>query len=913
MGFRLFVIWLGTLCLPPMVGAAFTGAASPRSAPFRVRVISAKDGKPLQAAVTTLAPYGLWAVAGTDGEALFADVPPGKAELSVSLLGYETVSLTVELKAETEDSVRIAMMPSSFAMKEVVVVAENNKSGLSTSSSIGRQALDHLQATSLKDVLQLLPGNFLGSNPSLISTGQFRNRTLEADNNNAFGGSIVVDGIPLSNNANLNVEAGAFSTAGKGIDLRGIGTDNIESIEVIRGIASARYGDMSSGTMLIKSKVGRTPGRVLARIMPGIQQLYADKGFDLGRAGTLNLSADYAHGKSDPRYATDTYNRGLLSLIHSKNLADGRWAVTTRLGLKLIRDWSGADPGEPELVRGMYAQSRQYGITFSHSGRFGADRLLMRSLHYDIGFSYSRDDDYQVKMLAPAAHNAPVFNATGNSTQQAAILPSQYVGRGGTDGRPISFYVQLGDDFYLGQEGFLHRIAIGAELRSEGNLGRGFYNENPNLPLAQLRSRSFRDIPFLTQFSLYGEDQFDLKIGKTQLKVQAGLRWTLAQPGRTESLSSVMPRINAAYLPTRGLRFRFGYGISAKMPGLLYLYPDPGYLDMQNISATIDGTPYVVYTTRVYDLTNEQLKPMKNRKFEAGADVTLHNGMRFSVTAFHERVNDGFGTLTDEWIAPTVARWASSAVSVEDGKLAYDPQNPTSIDTVLHRIDRPGNCRRSVSRGIEYDFELGRIEATGTSFYLNGSYIVTRNNSSNKIYNTPVGSTTIEQKTMVVYPEGSSTSVDRRYSTALRIVQHIPSIRFVVSATVQAIFYEYNRTINIPEIPVGYVTVDRNHPGATVYVPFTAAQLADPEARFEGFMVKDQIYKSQISNLPETWPPLWSVNLRVTKEVGNGLGFSFYVNNVFFKQPWHKSSISTTLVERNSNLFSYGFEINASF
>lgn len=374
-----------------------------------------------------------------------------------------------------------------------------------------------------------------------------------------------------------------------------------------------------------------------------------------------------------------------------------------------------------------------------------------------------------------------------------------------------------------------------------------------------------------------------------------------------------MPRINAAYLPTRGLRFRFGYGISAKMPGLLYLYPDPGYLDMQNISATIDGTPYVVYTTRVYDLTNKQLKPMKNRKFEAGADVTLHNGMRFSVTAFHERVNDGFGTLTDEWIAPTVARWASSAVSVEDGKLAYDPQNPTSIDTVLHRIDRPGNCRRSVSRGIEYDFELGRIEATGTSFYLNGSYIVTRNNSSNKIYNTPVGSTTIEQKTMVVYPEGSSTSVDRRYSTALRIVQHIPSIRFVVSATVQAIFYEYNRTINIPEIPVGYVTVDRNHPGATVYVPFTAAQLADPEARFEGFMVKDQIYKSQISNLPETWPPLWSVNLRVTKEVGNGLGFSFYVNNVFFKQPWHKSSISTTLVERNSNLFSYGFEINASF
>ncbi|MFR5870789.1 MAG: hypothetical protein ACLUEV_03295 [Alistipes sp.] len=56
----------------------------------------------------------------------------------------------------------------------------------------------------------------------------------------------------------------------------------------------------------------------------------------------------------------------------------------------------------------------------------------------------------------------------------------------------------------------------------------------------------------------------------------------------------------------------------------------------------------------------------------------------------------------------------------------------------------------------------------------------------------------------------------------------------------QAIFYEYNRTINIPEIPVGYVTVDRNHPGATVYVPFTAAQLAD-QARFEGLWSRSDL------------------------------------------------------------------------
>ncbi len=107
------------------------------------------------------------------------------------------------------------MMPSSFAMKEVVVVAENNRaaSRLRRRSAVRRLITYRRPASGCTPVA---PGNFLGSNPSLISTGQFRNRTLEADNNNAFGGSIVVDGIPLSNNANLNVEAGRSALQAKG-------------------------------------------------------------------------------------------------------------------------------------------------------------------------------------------------------------------------------------------------------------------------------------------------------------------------------------------------------------------------------------------------------------------------------------------------------------------------------------------------------------------------------------------------------------------------------------------------------------------------------------------------------------------------------------------------------------------------
>ena len=61
------------------------------------------------------------------------------------------------------------MEEESLSMREVVVVAQAGQGGESTTSIIGRQALDHLQATSLKDILQLLPGGVSMKNPSLTS------------------------------------------------------------------------------------------------------------------------------------------------------------------------------------------------------------------------------------------------------------------------------------------------------------------------------------------------------------------------------------------------------------------------------------------------------------------------------------------------------------------------------------------------------------------------------------------------------------------------------------------------------------------------------------------------------------------------------------------------------------------------
>jgi hypothetical protein len=105
---------------------------------------------------------------------------------------------------------------------------------------------------------------------TIAPTGTSRSATTATDdahaNMNSLGTAVIMDGAALSNNANMqllsatmqgeNANVGVGATPAAGVDLRGISTDNIESVEVIRGIPSAQYGDLTSGAVIIKTKAG---------------------------------------------------------------------------------------------------------------------------------------------------------------------------------------------------------------------------------------------------------------------------------------------------------------------------------------------------------------------------------------------------------------------------------------------------------------------------------------------------------------------------------------------------------------------------------------------------------------------------------------------------------------------------------
>ena len=875
-----------------------------------VAVITEKDGTPLKGAVVSIKQYGLWTMSDDLGKAVITKVPAGKVTLECSMLGYVTKETDVTVspgQASGDKPVSIALEIMSFAIDDVVVVATRDKNTESTVSHIGRQAIDHLQATSLQDLLQLLPGKVVTANPSLTSPSSFTNRTLDKyDSNNAFGASVMVDGVPVSGNADMNTRGGSYSTAGGGVDLRSIGTDDIESVEVVRGIPSAEFGDLSSGALIINSLSGISDLKLKAKIFPGVRQAYAGKGFKLGRSGSLNVNLDYADGKSDPRYTTDTYRRALGSVLWTVSAGE-RATFTTKLSSTNVYDWSGADPSE--VVKDVWKKTRENGLTLSHGGRFTTDMLLLRNLRYDLSFSWKRSWSHTRTLVSGMQ---PLIDAREEGTYQTVMLPKQYYGCGGTLGIPLGAFAKVSDSFNLNtpKGRFKNRFNIGAEYRMDGNVGPGFRNDDPALPLSAspYRARVFSTIPFLHQLSAYAEDNFTISLSRSgeypRIKGQVGARFTAIQPGRKEAMASVSPRINLSFSPFQKLDIRAGFGIAEKVPSQLMLYPDVSWLDLMNVNAMKSNKYLGVYTTRIFDHSPQDLRPMRSAKVELGVDFSIWKGSAFSIIAYLDRVRDGFGSSNREWFPVVFPRWNAEDVILKDGEPDYDREHPSVMDTTLVNNTRMANTDVHLSRGVEIDFNLGKIPATGTAFYLGGAWQETRYYSSNDIYNLPKGSSPAYPKIYFVYPAGARENHYKQLTGTLRVIQGIPAIAFVVSLTLQATLMDWSRNRIDLGAPIGWLNSEGYH-------PLSEEQLKDEDLTIYGHKVQDNFYQpSAYSGRAETWPSLWTVNLRVTKEVSRKFNLSFYVNNLFFSQPWQRSSISSTKVEKNANYFSYGFEIS---
>lgn len=880
------------------------------------------EKQPMIMARCELRPVGLYAATDLNGNAVIENVPEGEAQLSVTYVGYNTLERKLDVNKDAE--LNLVMHPTSLSLKEVVVTAQQKVSGASTSSVIGRQAIDHLQASSLADVMQLIPGQLMG-NRDLTSQSNLQLRTLVNNNTSAFGSSVVVDGVPISNNA--AVSQGSFSsTAFTGTDLRQIGADNIEQVEVIRGIPSAEYGDLTSGLVVVRSKAGVTPWQVKAKVNPEMKNVSLGKGFSLGKLGIVNVSVDYAKAWGDPRQKTRSYNRYNVGLSHDYDI-NKRWHIDTKLRFVQAKDWTGNDPDA--IDDGTYSENGNTNWNFSHRGRVSVNKLLMRTLTYTAGLSIGNTENNITSYVSNSTGLLPIITSKETGYFNVPWMTTSYLATGHTKSEPGNVFLKLNDAFYFNAKKTKHSMKAGIEYHYDWTGGRGYYNEDdllPYRPNSNGRPRPFSDIPGLHQFNAYAEDNFSWQMNEVnELRVNFGLRFTAMQPFAEEATQSLSPRLNASFAITEWLSVRAGIGINSKTPGLNYLYPDKKYNDRvaANYMPQDDETAKLLtYHTYVYDVKlSKNLKNATTTKTEVGLDVKLPWGGSMSLLAYQDKTPDGFGNAIEYTTYYSDVFTPGQGLNITPGKpTTIDFSNPARHDLVFMTTGMVGNTNSTLNRGVEMDFNLGTIKALNTTLFVSGAYQET------KTWTTDMNTSSVRNALLpssysayditpfkVIYPSALDYSKYRRFLNTLRIVTNIPTLKMVASFTAQAIWHDWNHSYMADKDPIGWidgnlVTHDITPDMLDGCIGMDGVYHAVAPLGQDVVNVKDLSLRYTDSD-PIKNPVTWNMSARLTKELGKFGGLSVYVNNCMYYEPYLTNSNTSTLTQRNAGTFGFGAEL----
>ena len=902
--------------------ALFCGSATAqKNAPaydISVSVTDAQTKEPIIMGTVQLNPLGQYAVTDVKGKASIKNVPVGTYTLTVTYVGYETYTTQVAINNKNLD-LNIRMSEASLALKEVSVTAKQNAAGTSTASIIGRQAIDHLQASSLADIMQLVPGQEI-VNTNLTSPTPLKLRTVGDVNDNTaiYGTTVVMDGMPISNNAQIST-MGTNQATDLGTDLRTISADDIEEVEVVRGIPSAEYGDLTSGMVIVHSKAGVTPLQVKAKVNPKLINSSISKGENFGRAGIFNASFDYAQSWGDPREKIKSFHRYTGSLGWSYDITS-KWNINTKFRYMFAKDWDGDDPDRK--ATGEETTNKNQTLSITHNGKIQIEKAFSRTVDYTIGLSFNRTDQktYGDASMGGEKGIYPLITMreTGYYTIPYFTRADMYQTTGYRESHPGSLFAKVNNRFYVKSGKTRQTFKMGVEYHYDWNSGRGTYNEDETHPKQfnadGQRPRAYSDIPGLHQIAAYAEDQLVWTMNKVnRLRATFGLRFAAMQPFANVATTALSPRLNLSFSATKWLDIRAGIGLSSKSPGLNYLYPDKNYQDRPASDAD-PNTQTQAWHTQVYNVEfSKNLKNATTTKGELGFDIRLKNGKKLSILGYIDNTPNGFGNVS-EFFTYSSNYYANAAMTGD----------PVRTDIVFMSKGQYGNTNHTRNTGVEMEMDFGTWKAIRTSFHLSGAYQETKMWSTSLVVDNP-GSSYIPEfsnahpKTSpfkVVYPNGVDNSFDksRRFLTTLRTVTHIPELRMVASLTTQVIWYDWKRNYNMDKNPIGWIDTDCNYHEITEdmlsgYLGVDAQYYPTPPSGIENIGIYRLRTWAQNKNV-ESNPIVWNTVLRLTKEFGKFGGLSFYISNALFYEPYGKNrSYSLEMTQRNTNNFSFGAEL----
>jgi len=599
------------------------------------KISDKQTGEPLAFASVIIKSLKPNAGATTDADGYYhiINLPPGNYDVTISYVGYATVTRRVSIKVDQTTNLDVLMSTQEVTTNEVVVTGERQVIQRDQNSTIQRTAAEELKTmpvNTITDVLQLQTG--------VVNTG-----ALHVRGGRSGEVGYYIDG--------YRIEDPLFNSA-----VVKINNQAIQEMELLSGTFNAEYGNALSGVVNIVTKENSE------KLRGNISYKRTNIGFD---GPSKDLNERYVEGTfSGPLWSgspldfmisgkkvdansyyfsglTQTTSNGLESIDYSK---DKPYGFNDEFSMIAKVSWKPFSSGKITLLDNY---SKRKWRSYNHTMRFIPDstylynsesnliglnfrHTLTNDLFYDIRLSYYQYNYMQsVNGFSQDQYTFPAYSTFFNSLFYRNMSSTVY-----SDQKTKTYSIK-GDMTW--QFNRTNLIKGGLELKL--NDLNYYYINNPKNPKDQTVN-IYNKSPF--EGSGYIQDKIEFET----IVLNLGLRYDFYQANTsfpedpfdkttmtdTKIKSSLSPRVGIAYPVLENMVFHFSYGQFFQKPEYQTLYNNLERV-FSNRGTTLFGSP--------------NLEPQKTSSYELGIMTTIGMGSSLQFTFFSKKIENLIGVA---WI-----------------------------------------------------------------------------------------------------------------------------------------------------------------------------------------------------------------------------------------------------------------------
>lgn len=570
----------------------------------------AETGEPLVGANVMIEGTSFGAATNVKGEYVILNIPPGRYNVKISYIGYETVLMqNVTIIVDQTTLLSVELKSQTFQVGEVVVTAKTpliQKDLTSSISVISRDEIEALPVASFTELLSLQAG-VVGSGSNLHIRGGRSNEVAYM-----IDGMLVVD--PL---------LGGLATQ--------VNNDAIQEMSLLSGTFNAEYGNALSGVVNIVTRDGsdKLTGKVEMRTSEFGIERYASL-----REARLNGSLSgplltnglkfFISAEQDKRgsYLPFGYNneQTFFTKLTTTAIPSFKIALSNRGSKGKRQNYNHAYKYIPEQYLRRRTDSWQTTLAVTHT--------VQNNLFYDVKFSYFNQGYYSgidkdTSQYLPTSKRQ--YLPIGNGFEfYSKSDPVELI-----DSRTITLDSKADAVWQINN---INEVKFGLSYKKHRLKYFYVYDPKRNYPY----KNDYVTEPF--EFAGYIQDKIELPY----LVINIGLRYDLMnanitfrqdplRPGsiiKAKPRSQLSPRIGIAHPISEKTKLHFSYGHFFQNPDFQYLFENNQY-DL-NVREPLFGQP--------------SLDAQRTVSYEVGIAHQFSERIAINVTSYYRDIMGLIGT-----------------------------------------------------------------------------------------------------------------------------------------------------------------------------------------------------------------------------------------------------------------------------